>query len=204
MTRAVRLITVACFLSLLSGCEKKPEDLREWSPELDHKHQTETSASSQRAPKTVSRAEDAQREVAAAIWKQQCATCHGNSGRGDGPQSVMVQARDLTDPAWQEATPDAVMMLVIKEGKGKMPAFRFPETQIKGLVDLVRRFGRARGQANRGQPNVPASAAPPAAKSSGDAPTPSTPPAPAAPPPAPPAAAAAPAAAPAAPAPATP
>jgi mono/diheme cytochrome c family protein len=175
MKRDVRLLTLACVVGLLAGCERKPDDLREWTP-ADHKHQTEAAGSSQRAPKTVSPAEESQREVSAAIWKQQCATCHGATGRGDGPQSVMVQARDLTDPAWQEATPDVAMVLVIKEGKGKMPAFRFPDTTIRGLVDQVRRFGRARVASQR-SPNVPASSAPAAA--------PPAPAEPAAPPPKP-------------------
>jgi cbb3-type cytochrome c oxidase subunit III len=190
MTRAVRLLTLACFLAAFtSGCERKPDDLREWTP-ADHTHQTETGANPQRAPKTVSPAEESQREVSAAIWKQQCETCHGVAGRGDGPQSVMVQARDLTDPAWQETTPDAVMALIIKQGKGKMPAFRFPDTTVSGLVDLVRRFGRARAAAQR-RPNVPATAPANAAPGAPVNAAPAAPP-PAAPPPGAPAAPAAP------------
>lgn len=179
MKRDVRLLTLACVLGVISGCERKPDDLREWTPD-DHKHQTETGANPQRAPKTVSPAEESQREVSAAIWQQQCATCHGATGRGDGPQSVMVQARDLTDPAWQEATPDVVMSIVIKQGKGKMPAFRFPDTTVDSLVDLVRRFGRARVASQR-RPNVPASSAPAAPAAQAEpaaAPTTATPSAP--------------------------
>jgi hypothetical protein len=167
MTRALRLLGLICVLGVASGCSSKPDDLREWTV-ADHKHQTESGANPQREAKSVVPADEAQREVSTAIWKQQCATCHGNMGRGDGPQSVMVQARDLTEPAWQEATTDAYIAGIIKQGKGKMPAFRFPETTVTGLVDLVRRMGRARAAQQR-RPNVQAS--------SGAAATPSTPPA---------------------------
>ena len=200
MTRALRVLGLACVLGLAFGCSSKPDDLREWTV-ADHKHQTESGANPQREAKSAAPADEAQREVSTAIWKQQCATCHGNMGRGDGPQSVMVQARDLTDPAWQEATTDGYMAGIIKQGKGKMPAFRFPDTTVQGLVDLVRRMGRARAAQQR-RPNVQASSGAAAAPS--DAPT--TPPAPEAPAPQAPAPAAPPPAAPApaAPAPAAP
>jgi mono/diheme cytochrome c family protein len=202
MTRALRRLGLVCFLGVASACSSKPDDLREWTPD-DHKHQTESGANPQRAAKTITPAEESQREVSAAIWKQQCATCHGNLGRGDGPQSVMVQARDLTDPAWQEATTDGFMAGIIKQGKGKMPAFRFPDTTVQGLVDLVRRMGRARVAQGRRQ-NVQASTG---AAAPSDAPAQPPPPgeAPAATQAATPPAAPAPAApAPATPAPATP
>lgn len=175
MTRALRVLGLIGILGAASGCNSKPEDLREWTP-ADHQHQTESGANPQRAAKTVTPAEESQREVSTAIWKQQCATCHGAMGRGDGPQSVMVQARDLTDPAWQEATTDGYMAGIIKQGKGKMPAFRFPDTTVQGLVDLVRRMGRARSAQQR-RPNVQASSGAAAAPSD----APSTPPPAAAP-----------------------
>jgi cytochrome c len=186
MTRALRLLGLACVLGVVSGCSSKPDDLREWTV-ADHKHQTESGANPQREAKSVVPADEAQREVSTAIWKQQCASCHGNMGRGDGPQSVMVQARDLTDPAWQEATTDGYMAGIIKQGKGKMPAFRFPDTTVQGLVDLVRRMGRARAAQQR-RPSVQ-QASTGAATAPSDAPhTPPPPvapqaPAPAAPPP---------------------
>ena len=101
-------------------------------------------------------------DVARTVWKNQCASCHGPEGRGDGPQSVMVQARDLTTAAWQNSVSDEAIFRVIKEGKGKMQAFRFPDTMIKAVVALVREFGR-------GQPVRPVS---------GSALPPSTPPQP--------------------------
>lgn len=194
MTRAFGLLSLVCVLGVASACSSKPDDLREWTTE-DHKHQTESGANPQRAAKTATPAQASVQEVTTAIWKQQCATCHGNLGRGDGPQSVMVQARDLTEPAWQEATTDGAIADIIKQGKGKMPAFRFPDTTVDGLVDLVRRFGRARAAQQR-RPNVQQASAgaaapsaapiqpPPAAPATQQRAAPATP-APAAPAPAP-------------------
>lgn len=181
MMRVVRWCSVACLLAAISGCKGKPEDLREWTP-ADHTHQTE-SGNTGRAPRTIPRDEEAARDLSAAIWRQECANCHGETGRGDGPQSAMVQARDLTDPAWQESASDAVLGIIIREGKGKMPAFRYPDTTIQALVAHVRRLGRVRGNSSNRQPNTPANVTSPAPGSgatapAGDAP-PSTPAAPA-------------------------
>ena len=153
MKQLYRALALGWLLAIVSACEATPADLREWTP-ADHKHQTETSGASTRRAPERSTAGSGINEVARTVWKNQCAACHGGEGRGDGPQSVMVQARDLTTGAWQNSVSDAAIFTVIKEGKGKMPPFRFPDTMIKALVDVVRGFGR-------GQTVRPVSGSPP-------------------------------------------
>ena len=55
-----------------------------------------------------------------------CSSCHGASGKGDGPAGAALnpKARDFTDAAWQDATDDATIHKAIKEGGaaiGKSP-----------------------------------------------------------------------------------
>lgn len=83
-------------------------------------------------------------EVALAAWKQNCTTCHGIIGRGDGPQGPMTKARDLTDPEWQKTVSDADIASAIKNGRGAMPAFPLPDSTIEGLVKLTRLLDRSR------------------------------------------------------------
>jgi cytochrome c553 len=52
------------------------------------------------------------------VWKERCTTCHGNSGKGDGPGAAALnpKPRSFTDPGWQGATDDARIKKVIVEG----------------------------------------------------------------------------------------
>src|SRR5690625_1107577 len=57
-------------------------------------------------------------EDGAAKFKQLCATCHGDSGHGDGPASAALnpQPRDMTDHEWQESVDDDHIRTVINDG----------------------------------------------------------------------------------------
>lgn len=82
-----------------------------------------------------------------------CATCHGTSGKGDGPASAgfPVKPRDYTDPAWQKSISDEDLRKVIVQGGpaiGKSPLMPGnpqladkPEV-VDGLVKLIRDFGK--------------------------------------------------------------
>lgn len=76
-----------------------------------------------------------------ALYQEACASCHGPAGRGDGPRAGKHAPRDLSDPAWHDATPDAALRAAIAQGKGRaMPAFRFKlnDAQLDALVQHVR------------------------------------------------------------------
>ena len=71
-------------------------------------------------------------------WRQQCTTCHGPAGRGDGQMSAMFRVPDLTQEGWQSSVSDAQIASTIKNGKGKMPNFDVPDEVVQGLVARVR------------------------------------------------------------------
>jgi hypothetical protein len=141
------LAVLALASAALVGCDRTPSDLREWKPS-DHRHTTEAKSDNEgEAPQVSGSAEPPMPgldEVTIATWRRACANCHGQLGRGDGPQGAMVHARDLTDPAWQAATPDLQIAESIAKGRGKMPAFQLPASTVDGLVHLVRLFDRER------------------------------------------------------------
>lgn len=87
-------------------------------------------------------------DVILASWKQNCVTCHGVVGRGDGPQGPMVRPPDFTNPVWQKNAMEDHMRRTIMKGRGPMPAFgHLPEETVDGLIRLIRLLNRDRAAA---------------------------------------------------------
>ena len=53
-----------------------------------------------------------------AVYKQYCATCHGDTGKGDGAGAAALtpKPRDLTDKAYMSKLDDAYLTKIISEG----------------------------------------------------------------------------------------
>lgn len=87
------------------------------------------------------------------IFNQRCVTCHGQSGKGDGPAggALNPKPRDWTDKAWHATVTDDVIRKAVVEGGaaiGKSPMMP-PNPDLVGkaavaddLVKLVRSFGK--------------------------------------------------------------
>lgn len=179
-------LMVAAGVVTMVACERDASGLSEWTP-ADHDHQAEPPrrrrSLTQAAPQTPHAAPSQRNQVIDVTWQKQCATCHGKRGRGDGPSSTMVKARDLSSPEWQASVSDEQLKKVIRDGKDKMPAFNLPASVIDGLVEYVRGLERKKRSADEAEragdgaddepapaPNAPASAssAPGAAPPVGD------------------------------------
>lgn len=82
------------------------------------------------------------RAMAQAKWDTLCATCHGKTGRGDGPASAALAAgllRDYSDLAWQKSVTDEYLAVVIVKGGaavGKSPMMP-PSPDLAGRTDVV-------------------------------------------------------------------
>jgi cytochrome c6 len=74
-----------------------------------------------------------------AVYKGQCAACHGADGTGNTPAGKTLKVRDLHSADVQKAT-DADLTTVITAGKGKMPAYgkKLSVDQVKALVAMIR------------------------------------------------------------------
>ena len=82
---------------------------------------------------------------AKANWTNNCAQCHGATGKGDTKMGKMLNAMDLTDPKKQASFTDAQAATAIKDGikqngKTTMKAFggKLTDDEIKALVAYVR------------------------------------------------------------------
>jgi mono/diheme cytochrome c family protein len=123
----------------LLGCERPPsaDSLKEWTP-ADHRSQDDDKAAQNQAtaPQGAKGTDVAQ--LVDITWRQQCTSCHGPMGKGDGQMGPMVQAPDLTSGELQTKMTDAEMLATIKNGRNKMPKFDLPEPVLAGLVARVR------------------------------------------------------------------
>ena len=138
----VALTALAALLG--TACDRTPsaDGLREWSAQ-DHEQDQESLKA--QLPRKGDGGGGAS-GIAALVdltWRAQCAQCHGESGRGDGPNGPMVKATNFTDPEWQRRTQDADIASAIQNGKGKMPKFDLSNELVVGLVVRIRQVGGA-------------------------------------------------------------
>jgi len=85
-------------------------------------------------------------KAARRIYTDECAQCHGERGKGDGPEAIMHSPApaDLTDAGHMKTVTDGEIFYQISEGRKPMPSFkkRLTEDERWGLVLLVRSFTR--------------------------------------------------------------
>jgi mono/diheme cytochrome c family protein len=120
---------------LVFWSRRAPADLPEWKPS-DHE-QEEGEAAPGRPQAQPQPQQDAASLVELA-WMRSCVNCHGERGRGDGPQGPMLRAPDLTRADWQEKVSDEEIRQVIRSGRNNMPKFDLPPAVVDGLVKRIR------------------------------------------------------------------
>src|ERR1700722_835501 len=90
------------------------------------------------AAKTVQEVAPGASEPAAALFQQNCAVCHGPSGKG----VASVHTPDFTNPSFARSLSDRDITTVIRNGKGggRMPAWsgKLTDAQIDSLSSYVR------------------------------------------------------------------
>ncbi|NRA33818.1 MAG: cytochrome c [Polyangiaceae bacterium] len=161
----VRLLLMPALL-LASACEQPADDLRDWTAD-DHSRPPTTVASARPGAQQPRQSTGEPQssipgldEVTLAVWKRNCVACHGSFGRGDGPQSAMSGARDLSSPEWQQSASDERIGQAILKGRGKMPAFDLPASTIANLTKLIRLLSRDRMKAAAAAPAPNSSTSP--------------------------------------------
>jgi mono/diheme cytochrome c family protein len=132
----------------VSACEQAPaaESLKQWTP-ADHHSQDDDRAGAGRATGRLPQGPRAggapagDGDIAQLVdlaWRQQCTSCHGPTGRGDGQMGPMVQAPDLSREDLQSRVTDTDMAATIRTGRNRMPKFDLPEPVVQGLVARIR------------------------------------------------------------------
>jgi cytochrome c oxidase cbb3-type subunit 3 len=131
----------ALALSLIVFWSRRaPADLRDWSA-ADHDQppgQPLPPASARPKGDPTQEARQEASNLAEMAWARSCAACHGESGRGDGPQGPMVRAPDLTRADWQGRVTDDEILKTIRNGRNNMPKFDLPPAVLDGLVKRIR------------------------------------------------------------------
>lgn len=84
-------------------------------------------------------------------WKVECASCHGVTGKGDGPDKdkLVTDLPDFTSADVWDAGARTRMTRVIRTGNAPdMPAFgdRMTEEEITALIDFIEKSFQPRGQ----------------------------------------------------------
>ncbi len=81
-------------------------------------------------------------KAARGIYMDECAQCHGERGKGDGPEAAMHSPApsDITDVRHMNTVTDGELFYQISEGRKPMPSFkkRLTWDQRWGLVLFVR------------------------------------------------------------------
>jgi mono/diheme cytochrome c family protein len=77
-----------------------------------------------------------------ALWTQHCQSCHGKTGKGDGPKSgeLKTEPGDMTAVETQKQ-PDGALYYKVAEGRKDMPSFKkkIPDADdIWSLVNFMR------------------------------------------------------------------
>jgi mono/diheme cytochrome c family protein len=70
------------------------------------------------------------------LFKQYCAKCHGEDGKGQTTKGRFLKARNFTDAEWQADKTNADLIKVVTDGKDDMPPFgkKLTADQIESLV----------------------------------------------------------------------
>jgi cytochrome c oxidase cbb3-type subunit 3 len=139
LARAAICAALALLLAFAAGCDRPPsaDSLKEWTQSDHHSTDDDKLSMGAQVPAAASKGGDVA-QLVDITWRQQCSTCHGPMGRGDGQMGPMVQAPDLTRAAWQASLSDAEMAAIIRTGRNRMPAFGLPDTVLSGLVARIR------------------------------------------------------------------
>jgi mono/diheme cytochrome c family protein len=81
-----------------------------------------------------------------AVYTNNCARCHGDGGKGDGPDADLYDPgpANFTDASLMRGMPDGELFYKITEGRPPMPSFKkdLNETQRWQAVNYVRAFGK--------------------------------------------------------------
>lgn len=81
-------------------------------------------------------------------YAKYCRHCHGDTGKGDGPQAPKgSMPSDFTDATWDHGSTDGEIFMVISEGAGKTSPMKgykskLTEKEIWQLVNYVRSLSK--------------------------------------------------------------
>lgn len=83
-------------------------------------------------------------KAAKGLYAEYCSQCHGDSGKGDGPEAAMYKTKpaDFTDAHMMSEMSDGEIYYKVTEGRRPMPGFKktLTDEQRWMLVNYVKTF----------------------------------------------------------------
>lgn len=75
----------------------------------------------------------------APVYKTNCQPCHGPDGTGSTPVGKSLHVKSLRSDEVQKLT-DKELIKIIRDGKGKMPAFggKLTDPQVEDIIHFIR------------------------------------------------------------------
>jgi len=90
------------------------------------------------------------------IYAEYCAQCHGDTGKGDGPEAAMYKTKpaDFTDAHMMSEMTDGEIFYKMTEGRRPMPSFKktLTDEQRWMLVNYVKTFAAKPAEAEKKAP----------------------------------------------------
>ncbi len=76
------------------------------------------------------------------LYRNNCQFCHGVRGDGNGPASYSMYPKpaDFTAAQFWKNMNDEKIAQVILQGRGMMPAFKYPSEDVKAVIDFIAHF----------------------------------------------------------------
>ena len=81
------------------------------------------------------------------LFKEKCARCHGEDGRGETVLAELIDPPDFTEEKWSKSDiSNEELAEIVRQGKGEMPAFgkKLTRQEIASLVLYVRQFSKTK------------------------------------------------------------
>ncbi len=126
-----------------------------------------TGPAQQSAPAPKGSAKPQSQERAKALYKMDCALCHGENGNGktDVAKDMGLTLADWTDPKSLSDRLDQELFSVIRNGRGKMPAedtSRAKDEEVRNLILYIRGMSKDQPAAAPAAPAAPVADSTPA------------------------------------------
>lgn len=76
-----------------------------------------------------------------ALYEDNCAECHGATGKGEGPAAATLGATppDFTQAKFWRNNPDKKIRTAVEDGYGAMPSLDLKSDEIKAITDYMTR-----------------------------------------------------------------
>jgi mono/diheme cytochrome c family protein len=104
--------------------------------------ETSTPAAEAPSAETETAAVEPSVDLGKTVYMQRCATCHGESGKGDGPagKALNPPPRDHTNKEYMDTLTDDQIRTTVMDGKGAMPPHKalLNDAELTSVVMYVR------------------------------------------------------------------